>query len=245
MAQSRAVHRAAPPGSPEPSPAKRSGRRRADVERVLPHRLRAAPGSAFFVFSPAREARNICRFEPSACDNISPFKNSKTPVMDPKDQAADPQRSGAIVAAVPGRLRLRDPLLARPPQAEAIAAKLRAIDGVRSAEPRPAASSLVLYFDTARHSVPAMVDAVLAAVPEFAAVPDPETDTPEVRPAVSSARRRSRQLNRVAKLGMLASLPASLALAAGGSKRLHIVTGGVFTLLLLAHLLVHRRHLTQ
>lgn len=167
------------------------------------------------------------------------------PVMKKNNKTAETQRPGAVAAAVPGRLRLRDAALGSSPRADAIAATLRTLDGVRSVERKPAANSVVLYFDATRLSVEAMVDAVLAAVPEFSAVPEDDPAAAEIRPPVSLGRRRSRQLNRLAKLGMLASLPASLALAAAGSKRLHVVTGGVFTLLLLAHMLVHRRHLTQ
>lgn len=60
-----------------------------------------------------------------------------------------------------------------------------------------------------------------------------------------STRAILRQLNEYAKFGMIASLGASLALAAAGRKRLHIATGGVYLALLGIHLAVHRRQLLK
>lgn len=60
-----------------------------------------------------------------------------------------------------------------------------------------------------------------------------------------SARALARQLNGYAKLGMIGSLGASLALAAAGSKRLHIATGGLYLAFLAMHMAVHRRHLLK
>jgi hypothetical protein len=54
-----------------------------------------------------------------------------------------------------------------------------------------------------------------------------------------------RRLNGYAKLGMMASLGASLALAAAGNKRLHIATGSVYLALLGIHMAVHRRQLLK
>jgi len=60
-----------------------------------------------------------------------------------------------------------------------------------------------------------------------------------------SGRAIARRLNGYAKIGMLASLGASLGLAAAGAKRLHIATGGVYLALLGIHMAVHRRHLLK
>lgn len=54
-----------------------------------------------------------------------------------------------------------------------------------------------------------------------------------------------RRLNGYAKVGMMASLGASLALAAAGNKRLHIATGSVYLALLGIHMAVHRRQLLK
>lgn len=53
------------------------------------------------------------------------------------------------------------------------------------------------------------------------------------------------RVNRVARRGMLASLAASMVLAALGRKRWHTVTGIVFLKFLAMHLWVHRRHLVR
>lgn len=119
-------------------------------------------------------------------------------------------------------------------------ARLQAIDGMTSVEASAAAGSLLLRYDVDRCSRAAMEacagDALAAALGREPGVP---RATPPTR------KQAAREWNRVAKLGMLASLPVSLALAAAGSKRLHAVSGGVFTLLLLVHMAVHRRHLVK
>lgn len=155
--------------------------------------------------------------------------------------------SSLLAASIPGRLRLRDPCLHAPACADAIASTLRAIPGVRTVESNLQAGSLrVLYADADR----AMMEArVLAAVAPFLPSRHDDSRTPSDAPArerrSSDRRRAGREWNRVAKLGMLASLPVSLALAAGGAKKLHALTGGVFSALLLVHLAVHRRHLIK
>lgn len=172
-----------------------------------------------------------------------PNKNPQTTAT----PAATAAQRGMIAASIPGRLRLRNARLRQAATGRCLAESLQAIDGVLSVEARPESCSLLLRYDSARCQRTAMEAAALAAVgrvfPDAPDVSDGRTAAP--RPAGSSRRQRSRDWNRVAKLGMLASLPLSLALAAAGAKKLHIVSGGAFTLLLLVHLLVHRRHLTQ
>jgi hypothetical protein len=56
---------------------------------------------------------------------------------------------------------------------------------------------------------------------------------------------RAKRANRLAKHGMLASLTASLALAALGVKRAHVWTGIAFLHALGVHLWVHRRNLLR
>ncbi|MDR1423576.1 MAG: hypothetical protein LBI92_03080 [Azoarcus sp.] len=56
---------------------------------------------------------------------------------------------------------------------------------------------------------------------------------------------RARKLNRVAKAGMLLSLAASLAFAAGGKRRAHVVSGGVFVACLGLHLWHHRNRMMR
>lgn len=74
----------------------------------------------------------------------------------------------------------------------------------------------------------------------------PEAAVPGDRRGPPFSRRAlARRLNGYAKVGMVASLGASLALAAAGNKRLHIATGGVYLALLGIHMAVHRRHLLK
>lgn len=173
----------------------------------------------------------------------------------------------ALVSCLPGRIRLRHPALRQPAERTRLAATLAAIDGMLSVDANPAVGSLLLHYDPtrrARAAMEAQVAAQTAQALDAAAAPIPEQPTADTVPddalpcetvpdatadATADARRRRRstakRLNRLAKLGMLASLPLSLAAVAFGGKRLHAVSGGAFTLLLLAHLVIHRRHLLQ
>lgn len=149
-------------------------------------------------------------------------------------------RHPAIVSSIPGRMRLRFPLLRQGGPREDLVARLQAIDGMTSVEANAVTGSLLLRYEIGRGGQSAMEacvgDALAAALGREPGVP---RATPPAR------KKAAREWNRVAKLGMLASLPVSLALAAAGSKRLHAVSGGVFTLLLLVHMAVHRRHLVK
>lgn len=147
----------------------------------------------------------------------------------------------AIVSSIPGRLRLRHPLLRRAQQSGDLAAKLRAIEGVLAVDLKPAAGSLLVHYDRTRCDCTWM-ETQVAAASQFGE----DAEGASSQPARRFSRRSSdREWNRLAKLGMIASLPVSLALAAAGSKKLHAIAGGVFTLLLLVHLAVHRRHLVK
>lgn len=155
--------------------------------------------------------------------------------------AATAAQRAMLAASIPGRLRLRDARLGQPPICRALAERLRALEGVLSVDARPESRSVLLRYDAGCRTVAAMEVAVLAEVTQI---------FPDHRVAASYAagknhRRTLRGWNRAAKLGMIASLPVSLALAAAGTKKLHAVTGGIFALLLLVHLTTHRRHLLK
>lgn len=165
----------------------------------------------------------------------------------PRSARGTPMARAMLVASVPGRLRLREPRLRVPGCARAVAARLQGLPGVRAVDSNPAAASIrVCYAETPQATMEAAVlQAVTPLLPPPAERPGkPSLGTPPARPG-SARRQAAREWNRVAKLGMLASLPVSLALAAGGAKKLHALTGGVFTALLLVHLAVHRRHLIK
>lgn len=173
-------------------------------------------------------------------------------------------RSPLIIASIPGRLRLRAPGLRQRLRCDAAAERLRAIDGVVSVEPNPAAGSVLLRYDVSRQDIQAMEAAAAAVVAAMLPEDGPERGAaersgggaagapgggprgkPGGEPNDGAADRAALRLNRYAKLAMLVSLPTSLALAAAGAKKLHIATGSVFTLMLLVHLTTHRRRLLQ
>lgn len=139
-----------------------------------------------------------------------------------------------IVSSLPGRIRLRDNALKHPARARRLADALGALPAVASAEANPATGSLLLRFDPAQcpvESLEARVEALL------------EAELQSARPRLPPSTRV--RINRAAKYGMLASLGASLALAAAGNKRWHAATGLVFVACLGVHLGVHRRHLLR
>jgi hypothetical protein len=140
-----------------------------------------------------------------------------------------------IVSSLPGRIRVRDKALRNPACLARTESALGSLDGVVALEPNLAAGSIVLHYapdktDPLRleSEVDALVDTALAA--------------PHRPPGARSPRM---QVNRYAKIGMMGSLAASLALAAAGSKRWHAITGGLFVGCLGVHLGVHRRHLLR
>lgn len=158
--------------------------------------------------------------------------------------AANP---AVIVASIAGRLRLRNARLRHPRHSDEASATLRALAGVNCVTANPTVGSLLVHYDATHVRQPEMEARVLAALAALlpADVPVVQQAVADTAPPRSNRRQAAREWNRAAKLGMLASLPVSLALAAGGAKKLHAVTGGVFTALLLVHLAVHRRHLVK
>lgn len=139
-----------------------------------------------------------------------------------------------IASVIPGRIRVRDPQLRLPDRLERLRAALAANEGIVSTEANPAAGSLLLYYDAAKVAPEIMEALVDAAV-------DTELATPR-HAYPPSARVR---INRAAKHGMLGSLALSLALAAAGQKRWHVISGGLFLASLSLHLAVHRRRLLR
>jgi len=135
-----------------------------------------------------------------------------------------------IVSALPGRIRIRDRALRDRARLARIEEALAGFEGIDSLQPNPRAGSLVLHFDAARVEIEALEAAV---------------DAELARPHAPRRRSLKMQVNRGAKLGMLGSLAASLALAAAGKKSWHAVTGGLFVACLGVHLAVHRRSILR
>ncbi|MDD2664699.1 MAG: hypothetical protein PHD19_13200 [Dechloromonas sp.] len=144
--------------------------------------------------------------------------------------ASLPQR---IVSAVPGRIRVRDPALRNPRQLADLSAALDELDGILELAGNPRTGSLVVHFDHRRLAVEALEHLVDTALDRPAA------------PARPGGQSRRRQFNRYAKIGMLASLGASLAFLATGQKRAHAVAGALFVAGLGVHLTVHRQLLVR
>lgn len=148
-----------------------------------------------------------------------------------------------IVSAVPGRIRIRDPLLRDATRQERLGAVLAELDGVVEVEGNPRTGSMLLRYiaeHTARIDMEARVATAVAAelAPQAVATQEEAGGRRKLR-----RWQRDRRLNTWAKYGMLGSLGVSLALAAAGSKKAHAATGGLFLGLLGVHMAVHRRHL--
>jgi len=153
----------------------------------------------------------------------------------------------AIASALPGRLRLRDSSWRSPTRNEAIRAELAGWDDVASVEGNPRGGSLLLRYDPARLA-PAAIEARL--IERFGIV-SPQTANPA--PAAPRSARSSdeildrfatREANRIAKIGLLASTAAML-IGLGVSKRLHAAAGGINLALLLVHLAYNRQKMLR
>lgn len=158
----------------------------------------------------------------------------------------------AIVASIPGRLRLQDPQLRKQVPRKALMAALEKIDGVLSVDANPTAGSVLLRYAAGGATVAAMEQQVAAAAAQVL-IPAGHAAQPSAPAPVAHATRlpadfrRSplHRANRAAKIGMLAALPISLGFVATGNKQVHAIAGAAFTALLLVHLAMHRKRLTQ
>lgn len=151
-----------------------------------------------------------------------------------------------IVSALPGRIRLRHPLLRQPGRNRDLADRIAALNGLRVADSSTTAGSLLILYDparTARTAAEALVaaaaaDALNITPPPAAPSPPPGTGR------VAAGQTATRALNRAAKIGMMGSMAATLA-ALGVGKRLHAGAGAVFVALMLVHMTIQRKRLFQ
>ena len=144
-----------------------------------------------------------------------------------------------LASSVPGRIRLRDPALREPQRSARLKAALMEVGSMMTVEANPISGSLLLRYDVTQCDRTAMEEKVMALTAhEFGSC----TTRPRKRPA---GRATARRLNRFAKLSMLGCFPISLVFAAMGGKRLHAVTGVLFSLAMLLHLAIHRRHVLK
>lgn len=139
-----------------------------------------------------------------------------------------------IVAAIPGRIRIRDGGLRQPDRLQRLHGVLAELTGVTSVRTNPTNGSIIVHYDAAQVAPERMEKRLEHAV-------DAELAQPRDKAAIA----RRLRINRTAKIGMLGSLGASLALAAVGKKRWHAATGMVFVACLGVHLATHRRQLLR
>ncbi len=138
-----------------------------------------------------------------------------------------------IASSSPGRIRIKDPALRGRDCLSRVHKELAPLEGVRELRPNLVAGSIVVFFDHGEVSPAKLEQRIEQALDAALAAP---------RKARRSIHNR---VNRAAKIGMLGSLGASLALAATGNKRWHAVTGGVFVACLGVHLGLHRKALLR
>lgn len=162
-----------------------------------------------------------------------------------------------IASSIPGRIRLRHAALRRPERLERLALSLSDWPEALTLEPNARTGSLLLHYDPSRLTRAESERRCVAALQ--ALLPPPPSPEPALQPAaqgptapaaastgVATVRPSQRvRANRLAKRLMLASLLATLVLAAAGAKRWHTGAGLLFVHALGVHLWVHRRHLLR
>ncbi|MCD6706522.1 MAG: hypothetical protein LT080_08735 [Thiobacillus sp.] len=149
-----------------------------------------------------------------------------------------------VSSSIPGRIRLRHAALRNPDRLARIERSIGAWPQVRAVSTNAKAGSLLVTYDAAALDANDCAKRCEAAVAELL----PGQAAPaSARAAPASPRHGSPRVraNRMAKRAMLASLAASMLLAAVGAKRWHIGTGVFFLHALGVHLWVHRRHLIR
>ena len=137
-----------------------------------------------------------------------------------------------IVAAVPGRLRIKDSQFVSIATVERVIAALREHLPLTHTRPNPGAGSIVLHYALDRITPEEMqrrTEAVLG----------------RLLGRGSRARGRSMRLhlNRASKMVAVGSLVTSLAFGVARYKQLHIVTGWIFVASVVVHMAVFRRTL--
>lgn len=156
-------------------------------------------------------------------------------------------KNGPLASRLPGRLRLRDRALRGRALYDSLMAEFRGWPGVVSLEGSLTTGSILLHYDVEQVSQADMEAKVMAAIAPVLGTAEPVvSEAPAHVRAEAPAYRRAlaRRLNRYSKIGMMISLPLSLA-ALAASKRVHAGAGGLFVALMLVHMTVHRRHLLK
>lgn len=139
-----------------------------------------------------------------------------------------------IVAAVPGRLRLKHAALADAPMQEAFIARLNEMAAVTALRGNPSAASIVVEYDATAIALKEIEKEIAQIATQLLALP--------VSPRSKSGQTLKRRANRYAKYGAIASLAVSVASIYAGRKRLHVATGWLFLAFLGVHMYVHRKN---
>ena len=146
-----------------------------------------------------------------------------------------------IVSAVPCRFRIKDRALSDAELARQLIERLtqklqdESADLGLSIRINPEASSVVVRYDAGKILPAEMQQRTERLLTEMLGK----------SPLLRGRRSKKLRINRYAKIAALSSLGASMAFAAVGHKRLHVITGGVFLACLGVHLAVFRRNLVR
>lgn len=146
----------------------------------------------------------------------------------------------AFVSVLPGRIRLRHALLRDAVRHRALTARLQPLAEI---EGNVAIGSLLLRFDPADTGLETRIRAEVAAVLPINPSPSrPDRSSPHRgrRIALPQPHKAKWQINRVAKIGAVASMALSLA-ALGTSRKLHAQAGALFVMMMLTHMATHWR----
>lgn len=156
-----------------------------------------------------------------------------------------------VASFVDGRVRLRHPALKKAEQAEQARELLAVLPGMLRVSANSRTGSLLIEYDPAQISCEDLLglagqwEAWAAETPGAGEENESGTTSGGLAGACGAARRRcgiSRaQAIRFTNRGMLATLAASLVLGVAGRERGHVVAGGLFLLLNLAHLYTYRK----
>lgn len=150
-----------------------------------------------------------------------------------------------IASSIPGRIRLRHAALRNPGHLARLGETIGQWAHIHAVFPNARAGSLLVSYDAVALAESDCARRCEDAMQAFLPAPAAKTEAAPARPDKRGGGSPRVRANRVAKRGMLASLAASMALAAVGAKRWHIGTGLVFLHALGVHLWVHRNNLLR
>jgi len=162
--------------------------------------------------------------------------------------------SFVLASHCPGRLRLRSPRWRAKSALDALVRAVGAIEGLERLEPNPRVGSLLVFYDPVRLPPSSLLARLSPLLGEEEASPVPQRDGNHGVNDDSETEARgasrwavpvvSRDINRAAKIGMLATTGLTVA-ALGFNRRVHALAGGAGLAFLAVHLLHHRRKILR